>query len=255
MMLFLVLIQLKSKLFTTNLSIESTSNKQTNNFIMITECVIVASLIIFLFIKYFRTKFIFKLDNAPTSSATLEETTSNQTQPVIQHEIMKCTISTQTDSLEEPKLLGKTNTIASNELKNETIAKLKNKEVLILDHLSDDEIIELIKTKDIPLYKLESYFTNATRGVEIRRKVLEAKLSENCLAKIPFDNYNYRKVIGHNCENVIGYVPIPLGYAGPLLIDGTYYHIPMATTEGTLVASTNRGCNALSVNNLNLLRS
>ena len=50
----------------------------------------------------------------------------------------------------------------------------------------------------------------------------------------------------HVAKNIIGYVPIPLGLAGPLLIDGKYYQIPMATTEGTLVASTNRGCTALS---------
>ncbi len=42
-------------------------------------------------------------------------------------------------------------------------------------------------------------------------------------------------------------MPIPLGVAGPLLIDGKLYDIPMATTEGTLVASTNRGCSALTL--------
>jgi hypothetical protein len=36
------------------------------------------------------------------------------------------------------------------------------------------------------------------------------------------------------------YVPIPLGMAGPLLVNGKLVHIPMATTEGCLVASTHR---------------
>ena len=75
-------------------------------------------------------------------------------------------------------------------------------------------------------------------------------MSGENLGEIPFENYNYDKVIGSCCENIVGFIPVPLGMAGPLLIDGKFYHIPMATTEGTLVASTNRGCSALSVRNL-----
>ena len=58
--------------------------------------------------------------------------------------------------------------------------------------------------------------------------------------------YDYSRVFGACCENVVGYIPIPLGIAGPLRIDGDLVHIPMATAEGTLVASTSRGCKALN---------
>ncbi len=53
-----------------------------------------------------------------------------------------------------------------------------------------------------------------------------------------------------NIENFIGVAQVPIGLAGPLLIDGEHargeFYVPMATTEGTLVASYNRGMRLLT---------
>ena len=48
-----------------------------------------------------------------------------------------------------------------------------------------------------------------------------------------------------NIENFTGVAQMPIGFAGPLLVNGEHaegeFYVPMATTEGTLVASYNRG--------------
>lgn len=53
-----------------------------------------------------------------------------------------------------------------------------------------------------------------------------------------------------HCENLIGAVSIPLGVAGPLKINGNALkretYLPLATTEGALVASVSRGAKAIT---------
>ena len=118
--------------------------------------------------------------------------------------------------------------------------------------LTDPEAIELALRQKIPGYALEKVLGDTTRAVKIRRAVVSrgpyasetaVKLESSLL---PYKGYDYNRVLGACCENVVGYLPLPLGLAGPLVIDGKPYHIPMATTEGVLVASTSRGCKAIN---------
>ena len=48
-----------------------------------------------------------------------------------------------------------------------------------------------------------------------------------------------------NIENFAGVAQVPVGFAGPMVVNGEYakgeFYVPMATTEGTLVASYSRG--------------
>ena len=52
-----------------------------------------------------------------------------------------------------------------------------------------------------------------------------------------------------NIENFIGAAQVPLGVAGPVLVNGEHakgdFYVPLATAEGTLVASYNRGMRLL----------
>lgn len=86
--------------------------------------------------------------------------------------------------------------------------------------------------------------------IEERRKIVE-KLKGISLDAVGIYPKGLEEAQNKNCENMIGSVQIPLGVAGPLEIkgegiDGKFY-IPLATTEGALVASVNRGCKALTM--------
>lgn len=87
-------------------------------------------------------------------------------------------------------------------------------------------------------------------SVTKRREALEQGL-EVTLEKIGNHSIDEERAAQKNCENMIGATQIPLGIAGPLLVQGDYaqseFYLPLATTEGALVASISRGCKAITL--------
>mmetsp|Transcript_7526 Transcript_7526/g.13264 ORF Transcript_7526/g.13264 Transcript_7526/m.13264 type:complete len:670 (-) Transcript_7526:88-2097(-) len=119
-----------------------------------------------------------------------------------------------------------------------------------LKELPNSEIASLVLQDKIKDHQLEKLL-DPHRAVQVRRLKFDARLSAlgngGALDELPHrHDLEYKRVLGANCEIVVGYVPIPVGMAGPVTLNGESVYIPMATTEGCLVASTNRGCKAIS---------
>ncbi len=99
-------------------------------------------------------------------------------------------------------------------------------------------------TAKIPRDKENDYTREAA---EARRNFAADKTNAqlNHVGQFSFEPY----VLQGNIENFIGVAQVPIGLAGPLLVNGEYakgeFFVPLATTEGTLVASYNRGMKLL----------
>jgi len=110
----------------------------------------------------------------------------------------------------------------------------------------DNSIVNSVVEGSTPSYSLESRLGDCFRAAAIRREALQ-RTSGRSLEGLPLEGFDYEAILGQCCEMPVGYIQIPVGVAGPLLLDGFEYTVPMATTEGCLVASTNRGCKAIYV--------
>lgn len=118
--------------------------------------------------------------------------------------------------------------------------------------LDDLQIASFVLNGQMKDHELEKRL-DCHRAVDVRRLVMQEKLKRvghdaNALEELPSQpSLDYSRVHGANCEIVVGYVPLPVGMVGPLRVNDMSVYVPMATTEGCLVASANRGCKAISV--------
>ena len=118
---------------------------------------------------------------------------------------------------------------------------------------ADLALVLAVERGQTKLHTLEKNLGDCERAVRVRRHFFARQMAKlggaadpAAFDGVPYAGYDYGSVLGRNCEAVVGYVPIPVGVVGPLVIDGASAFVPMATTEGCLVASTNRGCKAIS---------
>ncbi len=115
---------------------------------------------------------------------------------------------------------------------------------------SDKDMIIRNRLRDgsLKLYELDRELAPID-AIRIRREYIEGETGVR-LENVGIFSMDVERVVKRNCENMIGAVQVPVGVAGPVLVNGGYaqgsYWLPLATTEGALIASVNRGCSAIT---------
>ncbi len=111
---------------------------------------------------------------------------------------------------------------------------------------NSDLLHKLIKG-EIKLHELDEMI-GEKKATEIRREFLEKTL--NVRLKGISSSILNPEDCKPNIENMIGSVQVPLGIAGPVKIKGEHakgdFYLPLATSEGALVASVSRGCKVIN---------
>ncbi|WP_435065613.1 hydroxymethylglutaryl-CoA reductase (NADPH) [Halobaculum sp. EA56] len=108
-------------------------------------------------------------------------------------------------------------------------------------------LAERVRDGDLRLYELEEH-ADADTAAAARRLLVEehADADLDATGDYAFD----AAAADSNIENMLGAIQIPIGVVGPVDIHGGAVsgerYLPMATTEGALLASVNRGCAALN---------
>jgi hydroxymethylglutaryl-CoA reductase (NADPH) len=111
-----------------------------------------------------------------------------------------------------------------------------------------EELVRALVRGELRFHELPKNLP-AEEAAEIRRRALE-RMTQTQLDNIAHHSLDVQRASRKNCENFFGVAQIPMGVVGPLRVrgrcaDGDFY-IPLATTEAALVASTNRGCAAIT---------
>ncbi|NQV00410.1 MAG: 3-hydroxy-3-methylglutaryl-CoA reductase, partial [Parcubacteria group bacterium] len=115
--------------------------------------------------------------------------------------------------------------------------------------MTKENLLKKLQERRIKFHEIEKY-AEAKEASEIRRIFIE-NLNKDKYPEIAKHNLDPKGLQNKNIENFIGSTELPLGIAGPLRVKGENsngeYHLPLATTEGALVASVSRGCKLINL--------
>ncbi|WP_232342804.1 hydroxymethylglutaryl-CoA reductase (NADPH) [Halosimplex litoreum] len=115
------------------------------------------------------------------------------------------------------------------------------------DGADPETLADRVVDGDLRLYELDEH-ADAETAATARRLVVERDTGVDLTST---GDYTFAaESADSNVENLVGGTQLPVGVAGPVAVhgdaaDGDFY-LPIATTEGALVASVNRGCSAIS---------
>lgn len=113
-----------------------------------------------------------------------------------------------------------------------------------------EELVEKVTKGEIKIHELDKLLGSSNLAVLVRRRFIERKIGSQ-LPSLASTIIDFDEVVGKNIENPIGAVQVPVGVIGPLKINGEYakgeFYVPLATTEGALVASISRGAKAITL--------
>ncbi|GLJ22284.1 hypothetical protein SUGI_0419310 [Cryptomeria japonica] len=94
----------------------------------------------------------------------------------------------------------------------------KHKGINLRDN-EDGDIAAVVCNGTVASYSLESSLGDCKRTVSVRRRALEI-MTGRSLDGLPLEGFDYQSILGQCCEVPVGYVQIPVGVAGPLLVNG-----------------------------------
>ena len=111
-------------------------------------------------------------------------------------------------------------------------------------------LADRVRDGDLRLHELEAH-ADADTAAAARRRLLEQETGVD-LDTVGAYDFDAAQAADANVENMIGGAQVPMGVVGPIEVNtdgggaasGETY-LPLATTEGALVASVNRGCAAM----------